>query len=140
MPGACSGELSTLAPTISGCPADTELLLFCNVAAQQGGYAFRTWGTVRQCLISSSLVFGNIQAQVGQIGSIVSAGQTVITLNVANVIPDSLNVVLNGVVLDRNDSNQISYTVVYNANNVVITLNQAAQNNQTYVFTYAQAT
>lgn len=49
---ACQGELSSLAPVIGGCPADGEYLLFCNVAGQTGGYAFRTWATVFACIQS----------------------------------------------------------------------------------------
>jgi hypothetical protein len=50
MAAPCQGEFSTLAPLASGCPADNEQILFINVAGQTGGYAFRTWGSVKQCL------------------------------------------------------------------------------------------
>ena len=60
MANPCQGELSSLAPTINGCPADTELLLFCNVAGQTGGYAFRTWATVKGCLITQLFGGGSL--------------------------------------------------------------------------------
>lgn len=57
---ACQGELSSLAPIIGGCPADGELLLFCNVAGQTGGYAFRTWATVKGCIVSQLFGGGSL--------------------------------------------------------------------------------
>lgn len=136
MPAACSGELSTLAPTIGGCPADTELLLFCNVAGQQGGYAFRTWGTAKACLLAG-LKITFLQFKVGDVGSPMSAGQDTLQITQPNLIQDSVNVVKDGVVLPRDDSNQISYGVTYNPGGITIIFDQAVQNGQTYIVYYA---
>lgn len=139
MAAACSGELSTLAPTINTCPADTDLLLFVNVSGQQGGYAFRPWSVVKQCLLTQALGFGFLQSIVGQTGPI-AAGQTVIPISVNNPIADSVTISLDGSVLDRNDGTQISYTVAYSPTGIIVTLNQGASNNTTYIITYAYAT
>lgn len=137
MPAACSGELSTLAPTIGGCPADTELLLFVNVAGQQGGYAFRTWGTVKTCLLTGLRV-GFLQFTVGQPGSPMNVGDNILIINQNNIIQDSASVVLGGSELPRNDINAISYgTPVYSATQLIITFDQQVQNGQQYIVHYA---
>lgn len=58
--GQCSGELTTLAPLASGCPADNEQILFVNVPGVTGGYAFRTWQSIKQCLWQQILGSGAI--------------------------------------------------------------------------------
>ena len=68
-----------------------------------------------------------------------TVGQTILIITQANLIQDSVQVVLNGVVLDRNDNTQVSYTIAYGAGSVTITLNQAVSANQVYVITYAYA-
>lgn len=136
MAEACSGELSTLAPTINTCPSDTDLILFVNVAGQQGGYAFRPWSVVKQCLLSQGLTFEYEQLAVP---TDLSIGAVTIRVNQTGVLQDSVVVVLDGVVLDRDESTQVSYTVSYDGTGFTITLNQGAQNLQTYVITYAHA-
>lgn len=135
----CTNELYNLVPTINSCPASNELVIFMNVAGQPGGYAARPWSVVRQCLLAQSLQFGFLQFTIGQTGSPITAGQTVITINVNNALEDSVTVSLDGSVLDRNDDTQVSYSVSYSVSDIVITLNQAASNNQTYIITYANA-
>lgn len=136
MAAACSGELSTLAPTIGGCPADTELLLFCNVAGQQGGYAFRTWGTVKNCLFSN-LQFVPFQFKIGTSGPM-NAGDDTLTITQANVIQDSVFITLDGTELPRDDDSQISYGLTYNPNlnNFVVVFNNPVSNGQTYLVHY----
>jgi hypothetical protein len=137
MAGPCSGELSTLAPTINTCPADTDLLLFVNVSGQPGGYAFRPWSKVRQCLLAQTLTFGYVQIPVpsAQLG----IGGTIIRVNQLNVLQDSVMVVLDGVALDRNDGTRVSYTVSYDSTGFTVTLNIGANNLQTYVLTYGHS-
>src|SRR5580700_2012505 len=134
MPAAsCSAELVNLVPTINTCPSDNDLILFCNVAGQTGGYAFRAWSTIRQCLLQQGLSFKFIQFTIGQAGSPMNAGDTELVINVNNPISDSVGVILGGVVLDRNDNTQISYsTPVYTGTNISITFNQGVEDSQTY--------
>lgn len=138
MAAACSGELSTLAPTIGGCPGDNELLLFCNVAGQQGGYAFRTWKTVRQCLLGN-LVFVSFQFKVGTSGPM-NPGEDTLTITQDNVIQDSVNITMDGGQLPRGDSTQISYGLTYNTGNFVAIFDQVVSNGQTYIVSYAYFT
>lgn len=140
MPAACSGEFSTLAPTIGGCPADTELLFFCNVAGQQGGYAFRPWGTVKACLLTG-LKIGFLQFKVGAPGSPMVAGQDTLIVNQNNIIQDSVFITLGGPELPRDDTTSISYGVTYNPSaptpNFTVIFDQAVQNSQEYIVHYA---
>lgn len=71
-----------------------------------------------------------------------NAGDTVLTLNfssllITSIINDSINISLDGSVLPRNDNTQISYTVVYNPTNVIITFNQSVSLTQQYILSYA---
>jgi hypothetical protein len=68
-----------------------------------------------------------------------TAGQTILIINQAGLIQDSVQVVLGGVVLDRNDNTQVSYVVSYGSNAVTITFNEPCQNGQVYVITYCYA-
>jgi hypothetical protein len=141
---ACTIDESAL-PILAGCPGAGELVVVGNAVGgldQNGnysvGYARRTMGSLIACFLSN-LVFVPLQFTIGQPGSPMTAGQTILIINQAGLIQDSVNVVLGGVVLDRNDNTQISYTPVYGANNVTITFNQAVSNGETYVITYAYA-
>lgn len=144
----CSGELSNgqNIPTLSNCPAPNELLLFIGAAGAYGGYAFRSWQTLIGCLqpaILAALSFEFLDFVIGQIGSPMVPGQTVLSIIPTaplQIIPDSINVVLNGIVLPRNDASQISYSVVYTSGTAIITLNQGAITGQTYVITYSYIT
>ena len=139
----CTGELSSLPiPVITTCPTDNELLLFTNVIGVTGGYAFRSWRTVRQCLLSKLLFVVN-QFKIGQVGAPMTAGQTVLTISVLNILTDSVRISLGGSDLPRSDNTQISYTVDYyniNPNAVTITFDQGVINGQQYVIYYAQST
>jgi hypothetical protein len=139
---ACTIDESAL-PILGGCPGPNELVVVGNAVGgldQNGnyttGYARRTMGSLISCFLQS-LVFNFYQFTVGQGGSPISAGGSVITIPVSGIIQDSVNVIVGGVPLDRNDSSQDSYTLVYNPTNVVITLNFAVQNGQTFVINYA---
>jgi len=147
MPGAaCGGELSTLAPVITSCPGPNELVLFCNVAGQTGGYAFRSWQTLINCLqpsILAALSFEFLDFVIGQINSPMVPGQTVLSIIPTaplQIIPDSINIVLNGIVLPRNDASRISYSVTYTSGTAIITFNQPVIISQQYVITYSYIT
>src|SRR5580693_2449364 len=139
---ACTIDESAL-PILTGCPGPNELVVVGNAVGgldQNGnftvGYGRRTIGSLISCFISN-LVFVPLQFTVGQPGSPMLAGQNILIINQAGLIQDSIQVILGGVVLDRNDISQVSYTCVYGANNVTITLNQNVSNGETYVITYA---
>jgi hypothetical protein len=135
----CTNELYNLIPTVNTCPADTELVLFMNTLGVTGGYAARPWSLVRQCLLSQGLTFVPLQFTIGVGGSPMAAGETQLVITQAGILQDSVNVILGGSVLDRDDSAQISYTLSYASGSVTITFNQAVEDNQTYVITYAYA-
>lgn len=135
----CTNELYNLIPTVDTCPGSNELVLFMNVNGVTGGYAARPWSLVRQCLLSQGLTFVPLQFEIGQSGSPISTGETQLVISQTGILQDSINVVLGGIVLDRNDSSQISYTLSYTSGSVTITFNQAVQNGQVYFITYAYA-
>lgn len=83
--------------------------------------------------LSSIIVSIREQFTVGSIGALMSSGQTVLTLNYANVLLRSISVIKDNEPLPIALNNQQSYTVVYNPNNVVITFNEPAQLNQVFV-------
>jgi hypothetical protein len=104
-----------------------------------GGYAARPWSLVRACLLNQGLTFVPFQFTIGQSGSPMTAGESQFIITQTNILEDSINVILDGVVLDRNDDSQVSYTLSYSSGSVTITLNEACQTGQTYITTYAYA-
>lgn len=143
---ACTIDESAL-PILPGCPGDGELVVVANAAGGVDangnytvGYGRRTIGSLIACFLNS-LVFVPLQFTIGQPGSPMIAGQTVLIITQTNIIQDSASFILDGSVMDRNDNTQISYTVSYNPslNQMTITLNQAVGNGQTYILNYAYA-
>jgi hypothetical protein len=138
----CQTEVNGL-PILTGCPADAELLLVMNsqAAGNNNGYGLRYVKDVRQCWLQS-LVFTFLQFTVGQGGAPISAGESSFTVDIDLLIEDSVNVVNGGQVMDRDDSTQVSYIPAYDSEEGVLTItfNQAVQNGQTYILTYAKAT
>jgi hypothetical protein len=143
---ACTIDESAL-PILTGCPGQNELVVVANAVGGLDangnftvGYGRRTIGSLISCFLSN-LVFVPLQFTVGQPGSPMTSGQTVLIITQPNIIQDSVNVILGGTVLDRNDNSQISYGVSYTplTNQVTITLNQAVSNGETYVINYCYA-
>lgn len=141
MAGSCQKEISS-EPILTGCPADTELILVVNSTApgNDGGYGLRYIKDVRQCWLQNNLIFKYVQFVVGAFGDLLGIGGTTVTIVQSGVVEDSVQVILGGVVLDRNDSSQISYTVAYSGTGFVITFNQGGIATQTYVILYTYAT
>lgn len=137
---ACQTELNSL-PILTGCPQDTETILVMNSSAggNTGGYGQRFMKDVRQCFLNA-LKFVLLDFYIGGVGDIIGIGGTTATINQENIIVDSIFVTLSGPELPRSDSTQVSYTVVYNSNSAVITLNQGAQSGQQYIIHYAYGT
>lgn len=138
---ACQIDESAL-PILTGCPGPNELIVVGNAVGgldANGGYTIgygrRTIGSLIPCFLQG-LVFGYQQLAVP---TNISIGATVIRVNQTNVIQDSVVVVLDGGVLDRNDNTQVSYSISYDGTGFTITLNQGAQNLQTYVVNYAHS-
>jgi hypothetical protein len=75
-----------------------------------------------------------IQFTIGAIGELMSAGDTVLTLNYTGVIENSESVVIDNADIPRGtDLDRIRYTIAFNTTNFVITFNQAAIDGQLYV-------
>ena len=130
-------------PKLSGCPGDNEEFLVGNAVGgldQNGnytvGYGLRIWKDIRQCVLNT-LRFVKLQFYVGT--SQMNAGDTVLTINVANILVDSVLITLDGTELPYNDPLEISYTTVYSAGSVVITFNSPVQTNQQYIIHYCYA-
>jgi|SRR5882762_293523 len=133
----CDQEASGL-PLLTGCPTDSEYFLVGNAVGGLGlgQYGRRVWADVKACILGS-LKFGLLQFKIGQSGSPLAAGETVLTINQTNIVQFSAFVVLDGAVLPQSDNTQISYTIAYNTNDIVIAFNQGVSNNQTYGVYYA---
>lgn len=144
---ACTIDESSL-PILTGCPGDNELIVVENAVGGLDangmytvGYARRYWKDLAACAVRAIKYFFN-DFVVGNGGSPMNAGDTVLTLNfsslsITGIIIDSINISLDSGVLPRNDNTQISYLVSYNSTSVVITFNQAVQNGQQYIVSYA---
>lgn len=134
---ACDTEASSF-PLLSGCPSNGEYFLVGNAIGGSGVglYARRPYSSVISCILGS-LKFGFLQFKIGQSGSPMNSGDTVLTINQINIVQFSAFVVLDGSVLPQSDNTQISYTIAYNTNDIVIAFNQGVSNNQTYSVYYA---
>lgn len=85
---------------------------------------------------ATSLTGELLQFKVGDVGSPMVAGETVLTITVDDPINATVSVVLDGIELPQNDNTQVSYIVVYSDTDIVITFNQAVQDLQLYQVRY----
>ncbi len=84
--------------------------------------------------IKSTLVAIDIQFVIGTVGSLMNAGDTVLTLNYNYIQNGSIDVFLGGTLLPiGSELDQIRYTITYNTNNAVITFNQGVMDTQLYI-------
>jgi hypothetical protein len=144
---ACTIDESAL-PILTGCPGPNELIVVGNAVggldANGGytvGYGRRYWSAIAACSVAAIKFFFN-QFIVGQGGSPISPGGSVITLNfsslgISSILQDSVFITASGPELPRNDNTQVSYTVAYNPTNVVITLNEAVSDGDQFILHYA---
>jgi hypothetical protein len=94
-------------------------------------------GTVLPNTPSYVIQYVNLDFIIGQAGSPMNAGDTVLTIN-DTVIPDSLSIVLDGQVLYPDVADQISYHAAYTNNQTIITFNQSVQTGQKYQIKYTK--
>jgi hypothetical protein len=135
----CDQEINGL-PILTGCPSPNEYFLVIGAASGQGqgGYGLRSYSDLQVCF-APSIKFAFLQFIVGDPGSPMNAGDSVLVINQANVIFDSVGVILGGVVLPRNDDTQWSYVPTYTANNVTIDFDSEVSDGQEFVIVYAYA-
>lgn len=144
---ACQTDLAGL-PLLSGCPADNEWVLVGNAVGGLDingqftiGYARRLWGDLRKCAVGS-IKFKFTQFIIGQPGSLMNPGDTQLVLNFAglgitSIIQDSVFITLDSGELPRENTDRLSYGVVYNSGDVTINLEAGVTNGQLYVLHYA---
>lgn len=144
---ACTLDESAL-PILTGCPGDNELIVVENAIGGLDangmlttGYARRYWKDLKNCAVAA-VKFMFQQFVVGQGGSPIAAGGSVITLTYASlginsIITDSVFITNSGTELPRADNTQVSYTVAYTQTNVVVTLNQPVSNGNQFILHYA---
>lgn len=136
---ACEIDESAL-PFLTGCIGPNEWVVVGNAVGgldMNGGYTIgygRRVGSQLMACILQGLTFEYEQLSVP---TDLAIGEITIRVNQTGVLQDSVMVVLDGGVLDRDDISQVSYLVSYDASGFTITLNQGAKNLQTYVITYA---
>jgi len=137
----CSTEINGL-PILTGCPADTELLLVMNSTAtgNNGGYGLRYASAIRQCFLQG-LKFVFQQFKIGSGGSPMSAGDTSMTITLTApqaILQGSVFITLGGTELPQNDTSQVCYGVVYNSpTSFTINFDQGVENGQQYIYHYA---
>ena len=144
---ACTIDESAL-PILTGCPGPNELIVVANAVGgldQNGnqtiGYGRRTFASIATCIVSAIKFMFN-SFIVGQAGDLLGVGGTTITLTFSSlgintILQDSVFITFSGPELPRSDDTQLSYTVAYNATNVVITFNAAGETGQQYTLHYA---
>lgn len=144
---ACTLDESAL-PILTGCPGPNELIVVGNAVGgidANGnftiGYGRRAWASLAACAVAAVKFFFE-QFTVGQGGSPIAPGGTIITLTFSSlgingILQDSVFITFFGNELLRNDNTQVSYSVVYNSANVIITFNQAVNSGDKYIIHYA---
>lgn len=88
----------------------------------------------------TKVAFGKLQFEIGNSNTNppINVGDTVLTIEETDVIENSVNVMVDSVPLEESDNTQLSYSVVYALNQIVITFNQGATDGQKYKITYAK--
>lgn len=81
---------------------------------------------------AATIVAVFLQFRIGDVGSPMNDGDTLLTLNYADILTGSLDISLDGVDVPVNDSLQISFVPVYGANSTAITFNVPVSNGQLY--------
>lgn len=87
-----------------------------------------------------NLAFYRSSFTIGQTGSLMDAGDTELTIPLSGFLLDSIDFFRSGVLSQYDDDSQLTYTVTYNPSYVIIHLNQAVQNGETYQITGLRAT
>lgn len=72
------------------------------------------------------------QFVIGEVGSPMVDGETVLTITADYFVSNSVDVALDGTDLPINRNDRLSYTIVYNTNDIVITFNFPVTNGQLY--------
>lgn len=147
---ACQSDFASL-PLLSGCPADTEWFLVGNAAGGLDangnfglgtiGYARRLWGDLRKCAVAT-VKFMPLDFIIGQPGCPMSVGDVALTLTfstlgITGILQDSVFITLGGTEMQREDTTELSYGVVYNPDNVVINFLAPVEGGQKYFVHYA---
>jgi hypothetical protein len=73
------------------------------------------------------------QFKVGEVGALMTAGETTLTITLSGIVNPSAEITLDGVEVPYGRSDVISYTATYNATNIVIVFNQAVSDGQLYL-------
>lgn len=79
-----------------------------------------------------------VQFRVGDPGAPMNAGDTTLTLNYAGVVNPSVEITVDGVEMPYGEDESQSYTVTYNANNVVIEFTEGVANLQLFIIHMVQ--
>jgi hypothetical protein len=83
--------------------------------------------------VSSTIAAINYEFTIGQSGSPINAGDTVLAIPYLNIQLGSINIFLGGNLITPNQTTQFSYTI--SADNTVVTFNQGVMNGQIFQVT-----
>lgn len=84
---------------------------------------------------STLMPISSIEFTVGGAGDLIGNGGTILVIPVANIVANSLQVVIDGALVMPNLSDRLSYTVSYGVANTTLTFNSAAQTDQVFYIT-----
>lgn len=79
-----------------------------------------------------------VQFRVGDVGAPMVAGETSLTLNYAGVVNPSVEITVDGVEMPYFEDESQSYSVTYNANDVVIEFTEGVSNGQLFIIHMVQ--
>lgn len=89
----------------------------------------------------ANISFGLLNFVVGEGSPVIMVnGQTVLTINQSSVFLNNVSIFVDGPIVYPNISTQFSYSIVYNADDVVITFNQGVSDGQNIIVNYAYST
>lgn len=118
----------------------TGVLVFSAPTRTVGSGTYTSWSVNLNGASGTIASLSDINSEwtVGDVGALLLDGETTFTLNIgAGSIfqMGTFQVVLDGVVLPRNNNTRISYTVSYSAGIITVVMNQGAINGQLYMIT-----
>lgn len=79
-----------------------------------------------------------VQFRVGDVGALMTAGQTSLTLNYDGVVNPSVEITVDGVEMPYQEDESQSYTATYNPTNVQIVFTEGVSNGQLFIIHMVQ--
>lgn len=88
--------------------------------------------------VISTIVSQTLEFKIGDVGSLMNAGDISLVLNYTSILNSSVSVVVDGVPLPITQSDRLSFTPIYSTPSVTLNFNQGALDTQVYVIMFLQ--